>query len=90
MTRRKGEITARVNERDFPQIVKLLLPDGGFGRRLDDMEAFHRVREIASRRGRRQRRNETEYVRWCFSDSADADAFAKEFGGTRVTAVGRS
>ena len=30
MSRRKGEITARVNERDFPHIVALPLPAGGF------------------------------------------------------------
>jgi hypothetical protein len=30
MNRRKGEITARKNERDYPHIVELLLPSGGF------------------------------------------------------------
>jgi hypothetical protein len=30
MTRRKGEITARMNERDYPHIVELPLPEGGF------------------------------------------------------------
>jgi hypothetical protein len=34
MTRRKGEITARMNERDFPHIVELELPSGGGARRL--------------------------------------------------------
>jgi hypothetical protein len=29
MTRRKGEITARMNERDFPPVVELVLPEGG-------------------------------------------------------------
>ena len=33
MTRRKGEITARMNERDFPHIVELELPPGGFRER---------------------------------------------------------
>jgi hypothetical protein len=49
MTLRKGEITARMNERDFPHIVELALPSGGFGRTLDAMYAFH------SRQGTRQR-----------------------------------
>jgi hypothetical protein len=42
MTRRKGEITARMNERDFPNIVELALPDGGFGHALLAMYDFHR------------------------------------------------
>jgi hypothetical protein len=30
MTRRKAEITARMNERDYPHMVELALPPGGF------------------------------------------------------------
>jgi hypothetical protein len=30
MSRRKGEITARINERDFPHIVELALPSADF------------------------------------------------------------
>jgi hypothetical protein len=84
VTRRKGERTSRMNERDFPHIVELALPEGGFGRTLDAIHDFHRLRGIESRRGRRQRRDEQEYVRWCFVDPADANAFAAEFGGTRI------
>jgi hypothetical protein len=40
MTRRKGEITARINERNHPHIVELALPPSGFGSRLDAFEAF--------------------------------------------------
>jgi hypothetical protein len=85
MTRRKGEITARMNERDLPHIVELALPKGGFGNILDEMEVFHRLRGITSARGRRQRRDEQEYVRWCFASVIDADDFAQQFGGERVT-----
>jgi hypothetical protein len=42
VTRRKGERTARMNQRDFPHIVELALPDGGFGNPLDEFETFHR------------------------------------------------
>jgi hypothetical protein len=84
MTRRKGEITARMNERDFPHIVELALPDGGFGTRLDEFEAFHRLRGIRSARGTRQRRDEQEFVRWCFASVIDADDFAQQFGGTLI------
>jgi hypothetical protein len=53
MTRRKGEITARMNERNHPNIVELALPPSGFGRALDIFEAFHQARGIQSRRGSR-------------------------------------
>jgi hypothetical protein len=50
MTRRKGEITARMNERDYPHIVELAVPSGGFRSKWDEMVAFHR--DIEARRGR--------------------------------------
>jgi hypothetical protein len=81
-----GEITIKMNERDFPHIVELAVPDGGFGALLNEFEAFHRSRGIASARGRRQRR-EREYVRWCFANRVDADGFAQQFGGMRVQPV---
>jgi hypothetical protein len=84
MTRRKGERTARFNERDFPHIVEVALPDGGFGNTLHDIEAFHSERGIESRRGRRQRRDDREFVRWCFKSPAHADAFVERFGGERI------
>jgi hypothetical protein len=84
MTRRKGERTSRMNERDFPHIVEMPLPDDGFGTRLDEMETFHRLRGIASARGRRQRRDEQEYVRWCFARITDADDFAQQFAGKLI------
>jgi hypothetical protein len=31
-----------------------------------------------------QRRNEQEFVRWCFASVIDADDFAQQFGGTRI------
>ena len=88
MARRKGEITARMNERDFPHIVELALPSDGFGRALDAVHDFHRLRGIQSRDGRRQRRDEQEYVRWCFASVIDADDFAQQFGGTRIQPEG--
>ena len=84
MIRRKGEITARMNERDFPHIVELALPSGGLGKTLDEMQTFHRLRGIASARGCGQRRDEQEYVRWCFASVIDADDFAQQFGGTLI------
>jgi hypothetical protein len=68
-------ITARMNERDAPHIVELPVPEGGFGRALDAIHDFHRMRDIESRRGRRQRRDEQEFVRWCFANPVDAAEF---------------
>ena len=47
MSRRKP----RMNERDYPHIVELALPQGGFRARSDAMLAFHRERHIQIRRG---------------------------------------
>ena len=80
MTRRKGERTSRANERDFPNIVELPVPPNGFGKTLDLIHDFHRERDLEARRGRGQRRNDQDYVRWCFADRADAEAFEKLFG----------
>jgi hypothetical protein len=66
---------------DLPHIVELALPGGGFGRTLDAIHAFHRERGIESYGGRRQRRNDKDFVRWCFDDRSEADAFAERFGG---------
>jgi hypothetical protein len=44
MSRRKGEVTARQNERDNPHIVELPLPSGGFRSQSDDIS-------VASNRG---------------------------------------
>jgi len=79
MTRRKGERTSRANERDFPNIVELIVPPNGFGRTLDSIHEFHRQRGLEARRGRGQRRDDQDYVRWCFASRDDADAFKTAF-----------
>jgi hypothetical protein len=42
MNRRKGEITGTMNERDFPHIVEVALPPGGFGNQTAEFDSFHR------------------------------------------------
>jgi hypothetical protein len=84
MTRRKGEITARMNERLFTHIVEVPMPAGGFGNQLDAIHSFHRDRGISIRNGTPQRRNDQEFVRWCFATREDADAFAEQFNGKRL------
>jgi len=75
MTRRKFEITAHMNERDFPHIVELALPPGGFRSQSLEFDAFHRERSIPIRRGCGRHELEQFHVRFCFPDAAIADAF---------------
>jgi hypothetical protein len=46
MSRRKGDITGHVNERDFPHLVELELPPGGFRNKSLELDSFHRERSI--------------------------------------------
>jgi hypothetical protein len=89
MTRRKVEITARMNERDYPHIVELALPPGGFRSRSDAMLAFHRERGIQIRRGQGRNDDGQFYVRYCFADPIHADAFCDQFGGEWLNAKPR-
>src|SRR5215467_10430259 len=76
MTRRKREITALANEQDFPQLVKLALPPGGFRSVFLEIDTFHRDRRIPVRRGRSRHEAEQFYIRFCFPDAATADESA--------------
>jgi hypothetical protein len=42
MSRRKGEITGLLNERDFRHLVELALPSSGFRSQTSEFETFHR------------------------------------------------
>jgi hypothetical protein len=53
MTRRKREIVGLANERDFPHLVELAVPPGGFRSVFLEFDAFHRERGIPVLRGRR-------------------------------------
>jgi hypothetical protein len=85
MGRRKGEITGLSNERDFPHLVELARPPGGFRSVFLDFDAFHRERRIPVRRGRSRHEAEQSHIRFCFPDTATADAFRDRFGGVRLT-----
>lgn len=84
MARYKGQITPRMNERTFPHLVDIVVPPGGLGARLDAMHDWLRARSIPARHGR----GGLNAVRWCFSDPAVADDFARKFDGVRSTAGG--
>jgi len=98
MTRRKGERTWRINERDYPHIVETLkLPCRTeddyrrWGRAFDAMNEWHHARGIPIIRGGTrwvERNYETlEYMRWCYDDVATAQAFAGRFGGKIVPPI---
>jgi hypothetical protein len=82
MTRRKRQIVGLTNERDFPHLVELALPLGGFRSVFLEIDTFHRERRIPVRRGRSRHEAEQSYIRFCFPDAATADAFRNRFGGS--------
>ena len=85
MTRRKREITGLMNERDFPHLVELALPPGAFRSVVLEIDAFHRDRRIPVRRGRSRYEVKQVYIRFCFRETATADAFRNRFGGECLT-----
>jgi hypothetical protein len=84
MSRRKGEITGRTNERGNPHLVELLLPPDGFRSKSEDILQFHQARKIQIKHGRGRNEAGQFYVRYCFADAVVADAFRDRFGGERV------
>jgi hypothetical protein len=85
MSRRKRESIGLSNERDFPHLVALAIPPGGFRSVFLDFDTFHRERRIPVRRGRSRHDVKRSYIRFCFPDMATADAFRNRFGGVRLT-----
>ena len=80
MTRYKGRSKTSLIERDFPHHVEMIVPEGGFRKRLDAMYEWHQARDIEAMRGRGRRdQNNRDYVTWCFADAETAKAFAAEF-----------
>ena len=78
---RLKKVTARVNERDFPFIVQVAVPDGGFECTLDAINAWHCYSKNRQRRGQRHRVDQQEYWRWCFEGLEVAKSFRLRFGG---------
>jgi hypothetical protein len=48
----------------------MAVPEGGFGKRLDDIHAFHAERGLKAQSGRSRRLADRDFVRWYFVDSA--------------------
>jgi hypothetical protein len=89
MTRRKYEITARINEQDYPHIVGLALPPGGFRARSDAILTFHRERDIQIHRGQGRNDDGQFYVRYCSAIRHRPMHFCDQFGGERLNAKPR-
>jgi hypothetical protein len=85
MTRRKREITGLANEQDFPHLVELAVPPGGFRSVFLEFDAFHRERRIPVSRGLSRHEVKQFYIRFCFPDADTADAFRVRFGGECLT-----
>jgi hypothetical protein len=72
-------------ERTFPHIIEIIVPLGGFGKKLDDMYEWHWARDIEAMRGCGRRDDSDRfYVRWCFAHLITAQDFARNFGGSIV------
>jgi len=82
--RYKGWQNAASIKRDFPCVVELHVPPGGFGTRLDRIYEFHTRLGVNPRRGRGRREGEREFVCRRFADAETAQAFADEFGGVML------
>jgi hypothetical protein len=89
MSRYKGRLSAKAMERRFPHIVEMVVPEGGFGSKINDMAAWHHERGIERHNGAGSYREDVWYVRWCFLNEADAEAFRQAFGGERLTSTGQ-
>jgi hypothetical protein len=62
MSRRKRESIGLANERDFPHVVELAVPPGGFRSAFLEFDAFHRGHRIPVRRGRSRHEGEQFYI----------------------------
>jgi hypothetical protein len=85
MTRRKGEITLSIKNREYPHQVELPIPPGGFGKRFDEMTAFHRDLGVPEIYGSAGLERKWRFIRRCFTSEVAADAFTARFGGERLT-----
>jgi hypothetical protein len=75
LSRYKGRLSTKQIERDNPYFVDIQIPEGGLGRRLDKMHAWHLERGTRAKMGS----GGLWTARFCFADPASAEAFKVEF-----------
>ena len=78
--RGKSAATIRINARRFPFVVQIAVPDGGFGRTLDAVNAWHLYSKVRQRRHTKEK----DFYRWHFEDAKTAEIFRQRFGGEIV------
>jgi hypothetical protein len=81
---RKRRVTDRANERHFPFVVQIPVPEGGFASTLDAINAWHCYSKNVQRYGMRRHIGDREIRRWCFESLEIAEAFRLRFGGELV------
>lgn len=81
MSRYKGRSSLKVIESKFPHHVDMMVPEGGFGTRLNEMHDWHDTHGIEAVRGQSRRENGRDIIRWCFADSEMAAGFQLLFNG---------
>jgi hypothetical protein len=76
MSRYKVARASNQSSGEFPHIVEMLVPLGGFGKHLDAMYHWHRARGIEDHHGRgRHDENGRNHIRWCFGNPEIATEF---------------
>jgi hypothetical protein len=81
MSHYKGRASLKVIESKFPHRVDMMVPEGGFGPRLNAMHKWH-THAVLAVSGQSRRENGRDIIRWCFADLVTAALFQKEFGQT--------
>jgi hypothetical protein len=79
MARRRGELSGRKIDRDWPYQVAIRADQVG-GENYHIKHEFCRVLSLAPR-GHSVRRGDKDYVVFCFADRAHAELFQERFGG---------
>ena len=78
-----GSGKALANERKYPNIVEVVVPDDGLEVELSSrIMEFHKSRHLQPRHGRWTTKDNHTHCRWCFADLGTACDFIEQFGGS--------
>jgi hypothetical protein len=87
---RKRKMAASVNERRFPFVVQIAMPEDGFGLMLGTINAWHRYTKNKQRRAHLRDVGQQKFGYWCFQSLEIAERFRERFGGAIVPATSSS